>query len=379
MDINRNNYEAWLLDLMEGSLSADEVQGVRDFLLLNPDCDSGLDELDPWMLDVEEISYSGKEGLRKVLPDHSSKFSEMDFDLFSIALLEGDLSESQEEEYFQELKGDEDKLREWLQWKQLKLEAKTILFDRKDSLKKKTAPRSRVIWISIASAAAALLLFFSLLDFDQGFNPETQIPPEAEAYIESPGEMEAAEAAETPETTETPETREVNPLSEELSALKPALQDSELAKFSIKKHQAPPEKPDQISDTSQTNVKEAVLQERQLKVAMLDRSLMKQHLQVSYDKIEAMELAGYPAYSDQAAEDFYAEDGLKRNYKEFVEKKDISLLKIASAGVEGINRLSGSDLSLDVSRDGEGEVKGFRFRSSLLSVDSPVKKRNISR
>ena len=373
MDINRNNYEAWLLDLMEGSLSADEVQGVRDFLLLNPDCDSGLDELDPWMLDVEEISFSGKEGLRKVLPDHSSKFSETDFDLFSIAMLEGDLSESQEQEYFQELKGDEDKLREWIQWKKLKLEAKTILFDRKDILKKRTAPRSRVIWISIASAAAALLLFFSLLDFEQGLNPKTQIPPEAEAYIESPEEMEATEA------TATPETREVKPLSEELSALKPAIKDPEPAKFSIKKHQDPPEKPDQTMDTSQTKVQELTLQERPLKLAMLDRNLMNQHLQVSYDKIEALELAGYPGYSDQVAEDFYAEDGLKRNYKEFVEKKNISLLKIASAGVEGINRLSGSDLSLDVSRDGDGEVKGFRFRSSLLSVDSPVKKQNISR
>jgi len=376
MDINRNNYEAWLLDLMEGSLSADEVQGVRDFLLLNPDCDSGLDELDPWMLDVEEISYSGKEELRKVLPDHSSKFSETDFDLFSIAMLEGDLSRTQEEEYFLELKGDEDKLREWLQWKQLKLEAKNILFDRKDSLKKKNAPRSRVIWISLASAAAALLLFFSLLDFDQGFNPETQIPPEAEAYIESPVEMETTEATEIPESPETPG---ISPLSDELSALKPAIKDSEPAKFSIKKHQVPPEKPDQTRDTNQTDVQEAALQERPLKLAMLDRSLMKQHLQVSYDKIEAMELAGYPAYSDQAAEDFYAEDGLKRNYKEFVEKKNLSLLRIASAGVEGINRLSGSDLSLDVSRDGDGEVRGFRFRSSLLSVDSPVKKQNISR
>ncbi len=376
MDINRNNYEAWLLDLMEGSLSADEVQGVRDFLLLNPDCDSGLDEQDTWMLDVKDLSYSGKEGLRKVLPDHSSKFSETDFDLFSIAMLEGDLTRTQEEEYFQELKGDEDKLREWLQWKQLKLEAKNILFDRKDLLKKRTAPRSRVIWISIASAAAALLLFFSLLDFDQGFNPNTQIPPETEAYIESPGEMEATEATEITESTETPG---ISPLSEELFTEKPAIKDSEPAKFSIKKHQAPPEKPDQINDTIQTNVQEASLQERPLKLARLDRSLMKQHLRVSYDKIEVLELAGYLAYSDQGAEDIYAEDGLRRSYKEFVEKQNISLLRIASAGVKGINKLSGSDLSLDISRDGEGEVKGFRFRSSLLSVDSPVKKQNISR
>lgn len=370
MDINRNNYEAWLLDLMEGSLSADEVQGVRDFLLLNPDCDSGIEEMETLMLDVEEISYSGKEGLRKVLPDHSSKISETDFDLLSIAMLEGDLTRTQEDEYFKELKGDEDKLKEWIQWKQLKLEAKNILFDRKDLLKKKTALRSRVIWISIASAAAALLIFFSLLDFDQGLNPNIQISPEAEAFIEGPGEIQVLE---------TPETPEIKPLSEELSALKPLLGESEPVKFSIKKQQPPPEKPDQVSDTIQTNVQEAAIQERPLKLARLDRSLISQHLQVSYDKIEALEPAGYPAYSDQAADDLYAEDGLRRSYKEFVEKKDISLLKIASAGVEGINKLAGSDLSLDVSRDGEGEVRGFRFRSNLLSVDSPVKKQNISR
>ncbi len=73
MDINRNNYEAWLLDLLEGSLSEEEVQEVRDFLLLNPDCALGFDDFEPWILEAEEISFPGKAKLRKELPDPKYK------------------------------------------------------------------------------------------------------------------------------------------------------------------------------------------------------------------------------------------------------------------------------------------------------------------
>ncbi len=176
MDINRNNYEAWLLDLIEGSLSAEEVQEVRDFLMLNPDCALGLDDVEPWILEAEKISFSGKAGLRKELPHHESIVSEDGFDLFSIAMMEGDLTENQEKEYLQMLNDDDEKLKEWLLWKQIRLSGKTILFDHKGELKKRVFPRSRVIWISIASAAAAVVLFFTLFRVEPGLSPVALVP-----------------------------------------------------------------------------------------------------------------------------------------------------------------------------------------------------------
>ena len=69
-----------------------------------------------------------------------------------------------------------------------------------------------------------------------------------------------------------------------------------------------------------------------------------------------------------------AERGLGHVYREFVKEKDISLLSIASAGVEGINRITGSELSLNLSRDDDGEVSGFRFKGNRMSVDAPLEK-----
>lgn len=385
MDINRNNYEAWLLDLLEGSLSEQEVQGVRDFLQLNPDCALGFDDFEHMVLEAEEISFSGKAKIRKELPDQNTKLTENDFDLFSIAMMEGDLSERQEKEYFQLLEGDENKMKDWLLWKQMRLAGKTILFEHKKELKKRVAPPARVIWISIASAAAALLLFFSLFRTDQGINPSSLASSEAELQMESlPDQEESA----SPETTLLSE-EGTTPSSAKLAS-EPVILDSEpvilasepvilASEPKIEKYQDPRELTGQSNDTSIVFVNEADLHERPLRMARLERGLIKQNLQANFDRIEPLDLPPISGSSAQLFEEEYTEDGLGRSYREFVEEKNISLLSIASAGIKGINRLAGSDLSLNVAEDENGEVRGFRFRSSLLSVDSPVKKQNIPR
>ena len=85
MDINRNNYEAYLLDLMEGKLSVSDQQKVRDFLILNPDCSPSLFGPEPWVLESEVVLYSGREKLKKELPDADTGISKLNFALFSIA------------------------------------------------------------------------------------------------------------------------------------------------------------------------------------------------------------------------------------------------------------------------------------------------------
>ena len=104
--------------------------------MLNPDCALGLDDVEPWILEAEKISFSGKARLRKELPHSESIVSEDDFDLFSVAMMEGDLTENQEKEYLQMLKDDDEKMKEWLLWKQIRLTGKTILFDHKGAIEK---------------------------------------------------------------------------------------------------------------------------------------------------------------------------------------------------------------------------------------------------
>jgi len=375
MDINRNNYEAWLLDLIEGSLSPDQVRQVRDFLLLNPDCAEGLNEVGPWILEADEISFSGKAGLRKEFPHAKSQASEIGFDLLSIAMMEGDLTETQEQDYLQMLKGDENKMKEWLLWKKTRLPDSTILFEKKGALKRRSAPRTRVIWISIASAAAAVLLFFTLIRSDQALSPSSIQPKEAQSDLKSPAQPDIKSPVEQ-ENSDSPEAQAV--FVEESSG-KPVQVAGETAIFSIKKHQNPPELTGKKRDSSHSVPNEADLQERPLRVASLEMGLQTQANFGSYDRITAFDLQDLTANFNTGEEYQNSERGLRQSYKQFVEERNISLLSIASAGVEGIKKFTGSDLSLDVSRDEMGEARVVRFRSGILSVDSPVKKQNISR
>jgi len=139
MDINRNNYEAYLLDLMEGKLSLSDQQKVRDFLMLNPDCSPSLLGPDPWILEPEEVLYLGREKLKKELPDADTGVSESNFDLFSIARMEGDLTASQEWDHQQMVVGDERKNLEWSQWLQTRLVAHKVKYEGKGALKRKGA------------------------------------------------------------------------------------------------------------------------------------------------------------------------------------------------------------------------------------------------
>lgn len=355
MDINKNNYEAWLLDLSEGKLSAGEQQELRAFLLLNPDCAEGTLDMEPWLLESEPLVYSGKDKLRKEIPDQFSGVTEENFDLFSIAMMEGDLTESQEADYHLMLEKDEQKMKDWLHWKQLKLSGNNITYRDKGALKQKTAGRSRVLWLSVSSAAAALLLFFFL------FRPAQDITPIAQHPVEQ--ESEEIRQVSEPETA----SEEGADLIGE-PASEPVLKSRQGPKISFKKYQDPPEVKTSTKDQVLDIIKEQDLEERPIKLALLESKLAKPAMPVNYDRIESFDLIND-----------YSEENLKNTRPRFAEGKNISLLSIASAGVDGVRRLTGSDVLLDVSHDEEGEVKGFRFRSSLLSVESPVKKKNISR
>jgi hypothetical protein len=66
MNINRHNYEAWLLDYIEGNLSAEQVDELLVFLDANPDLKSTLDDYRNISFETgEDIPFDAKEALKK--------------------------------------------------------------------------------------------------------------------------------------------------------------------------------------------------------------------------------------------------------------------------------------------------------------------------
>jgi hypothetical protein len=367
MDINRNNYEACLLDLIEGRLNPEEARKVRDFLLLNPDCIEGIAELQPWTLESEVIPFPGKERLKKIFPETSSVLSESNFDLFSIARMEDDLTGEQEADHARMVARDEEKNREWLQWQKTKLVGENIPFKGKNRLKRVHYRRTRVIWLGLASAAAAIALLIILVRT----GPD-QVNPDR------PKEISGVELATEPDARTTG-TDEVAVVPGE--GMNSAMSAEEPVTLTFRKHEEPAalterdEKLTILKGSSDPLQQEAILQHLQphpLRIAAAEINFPLLALPGTTDRIDPIPIATEIQASKNLTLAQYYKLGLKRAYKEFTRDREISLLTIASAGINGINRLTGSDLSLDVSRDKSGSVSGFRFKSNLFSVMAPI-------
>ena len=369
MEINRNNYEAYLLDLLEGRLSAEDQQKVRDFLLLNPDCAKGIIDMEPWILEKSKIPFPGKEQLKKEFPDASFMLTETNFDLFSIARMEGDLTEEQERDHVAMVEENEEKGEEWVRWQRTKLYAKPIIFAEKDQLKRRKGISRRVIWMGIVSSAAVIALLFILLRIDP-LTPdpelalEESVPPSVE---EEQTRLPAMDPLPQQEATPVVQKEET-----EILAHKPVM-------FSIKKHSGQPVESGMDKDTeTNTDTVNQVRQEQvrpgPVRIASNVSVITDFVDEGSYDLIAPLDLPPASIQRTSLTLSQLAEVDLQEVFDNYTEENDISLWTIANAGIKGINRLTGADMSLLAARDDKGDVSGFRFKSKKFSIATPLER-----
>ncbi|MEN8157681.1 MAG: hypothetical protein ABFS10_12085, partial [Bacteroidota bacterium] len=125
---------------------------------------------------------------------------------------------------------------------------------------------------------------------------------------------------------------------------------------------------------AQKQLPEPDVTSRPLRLAAADRRPVGVADRGAYDRIVPLDLpvgsGATFAFSETRVED----RSLRETVRAYSRERDISLLSIASSGVEGINRITGSEMALNVAKDDQGDVSGFRFRSGWLSVTAPVDK-----
>ena len=94
--------------------------------------------------------------------------------------------------------------------------------------------------------------------------------------------------------------------------------------------------------------------------------------QASSDRIEPLPVSTGSARTVKLPMNEIAEIDRQILFDEFTREHNISILTVANAGIKGINKLTGSDISLMASRDEEGEVSGFRLKSKRFSFSKPL-------
>lgn len=92
--IDHSNYEAWLLDRMEGNLTPDQERELDAFLLLHPDLAISEDGLPTVTGPADGLSWADKNALKRTLPP-IGMVTDGSVEDHLIARLEGDLSAEQ--------------------------------------------------------------------------------------------------------------------------------------------------------------------------------------------------------------------------------------------------------------------------------------------
>lgn len=163
--ITLENYEAYLLDYMEGNLSKDDVALLQQFVVLHPELNIDLSELELVELDVTNEVFENKNQLKK---NTTAVISDEDY----VNYIENNLSVA-EKNTIDSLASQHPSVK-----RDLNLFQKTILqpelnivFENKSDLKKE----AKVIWLfsrQTLSMAAALLLLVTFVFIFRFFNVE---------------------------------------------------------------------------------------------------------------------------------------------------------------------------------------------------------------
>lgn len=151
--INIENYEAFLLDYMEGNLSTEDFISLQLFAAQHPHLNIDLNDLELVELETEKIHFNEKENLKKSL------VSDEQF----VAYIENELNAEQKKNLETTCASSESLAKELRLYKSTILSADTgIVFENKNALKKQEA---KVLWFlsrEVLAAAASLTLIAGL-------------------------------------------------------------------------------------------------------------------------------------------------------------------------------------------------------------------------
>lgn len=175
MKISMNNYEAYLIDYMDGRLNDAEIQQLRTFCTLNHIDFEELTEDLP-ILESSNDSYDEKEYLfkNKIVPFDG--INENNYEERFIAYQELLLDEKEKREVEDFVEQNRFLIKDLHAYRECKLEPDTsIVFEDKDSLKKKAVVMP--LYAKIAAVAAVIALLFGLFWLPKNENSDINQQP----------------------------------------------------------------------------------------------------------------------------------------------------------------------------------------------------------
>ena len=354
MNINRNNYEAYFLDYVEGRLSPEQQEVLHRFLKSNPDLEDEFDKLQTFRahgLIPEPLDFPGKEMLKKRFPSESDAVTKGNFDMYCIAYLENDLSEKQRGLFDKYMAKHPETESQFAVYKTTYLKQETILFPGKEQLKhsRKVIFDRRILVPLAAAAAVAVFIIISVPE------PEMQVEIASVTVVEENKEAEHKVDSQKKPAAETAKGN----VSVIRSSAVPVPVSTYKNRDQEKREEENREIEEATNDKGSRQVLAMNFQHRLPADPLTDYDRLTFEtippISVNRSSFSIFELARYRA--QRAAE--------------VIEEEDALLWSLASTGLKGLNRISGPETALLATRDEDGTISGFRFRSRFLNVTAP--------
>lgn len=376
MDINRQNFETYFIDYLDGRLDPDQVVELLSFLEENPDLERELKEFENIQIKPREILFPDKESLKKTISD-IPVINESNFEEYCIAKIEGDLRAKDEvilEQYLADFPG---KRKDFELFAKTILQPDTIFFKDKASLKKPYAGLrigKRTMWAYVSAAASIVILLILFIGTDW-------------KLFQKKNQLTLSETESSNQNTELVQKNIVPPENEKITEprIEELVSSKEKPVISIESG----EKklfPNAVSENRQvekiiteTSPRRDLIIEKTLKrlepkgIFQVKQPVLLADLRFSR-KIngEQPDKSGFLTIRQLAIREFKSEILLEK--EENINPDKFSVWDMADAGVKGVNKLVGWNMKLNKIYDEKGNITALAFNSGTLAFNTSLKK-----
>ncbi len=343
--ITRDNYEAYLIDYMEGTLSGNLIVEIEDFLSRNPDIKNELEDIENVSIKPEKGKMPDKWNLKKAPYFFEGNY----FDHLCIAKLEGDISASELRELNQIIAETPALNGEYQLYEKTILQTdKTVSFGNKNVLKHYSIGTTSKLTYSAISIAASVILFFSIYKYNSVDNQYVGVlanQSKTEIQIALTSKTQIKEPFKNKELIIHSKTKEIK---------KELVAENNSAKINYT------EPIELISYKTIHSIKE-----QNSKIIL--ESIKVAPTKTGTDIVNAVK-QDYANNQDYASVKEYVREKFKSDVLNQSPKEKITLLSIAKAAVNKFNNLTGTSIKIEGKYNDQGKIQMLALESDKFGI-----------
>ena len=357
MNINRHNYEVFVIDYFDGKLDPVQTAELLYFLSQNPDLEYEFNAFENVNLSADKLKFSSKDELKKSYGD-IPKITDSNFEEFCVAEIEGDLDEKSQVRLYQYLDKHPQKYREFELYKKTKLTPdKSVIFPDLNHLKKHQLVPSGMVRKIVYSGIAAAVLLIVFLTFIFRRIPESELItitiPASEAAIKTDDDIILpAEADEI----------SINIIAGSEDSKSKTTQHNKMIPI--------------VNDVSLLSVRDDVEAINQIlkpiEIRKIDYAYHSSDIALKSKNQQFQYHAEPPVRTDKSLAEFIKDKLLNTEIAKSAE--NINVWTLAQASLKGINYLTESDIQMNRKLNTNGEISEISIDSESFGFSTPFKK-----